>query len=142
MVAVQRYLGEVGITAQLEFPDRGKYNDYRWKGWHDGLLAQAVRMLATTNLTYNFYCHTAAGQFPSLKRPDGLVQKLDASLQTLKPEKAKMEELTQIMIQNATVVPMFYISESRILQPNVHDTGYFEWEAGTVYTPENIWLGK
>ena len=142
MVAVQRFLGEVGIKVNLEFPDGGKYNSLRFKGWENGLLAQAMRMLATTNLTYNFYCHTAAGQFPNMKRPDGFVDKLDASLKTLVPEKPRMEELTKMLISDATFVPIFYVSESRILQPYVHDTGYFEWEAGTVFTPETIWLSK
>ena len=142
MVAVQQFLGEVGIKAELEFPDRGKFNELRFKGWRNGLLAQATRMLATTNITYNFYCHTAAGQFPSMKRPDGFVDKLNASLETLVPEKANMEELTRILIDDVTFIPLYYISESRILQSNVHDTGYFEWEAGTVFTPENIWMSK
>ncbi len=142
MVAVQQFLGEVGIKAELEFPDGGKYNEYRWKGWGNGLLAQAFRMLATSNLSYNFYCHDVPGQFPVLKKPDGLVDKINASLNTLTPEKAKMEEITRMIIDFAMIVPVYYISEARILQPNVHDTGYFEWEAGQVYTPETIWLSK
>ncbi len=142
MVAVQRLLGEVGIKVELEFPDRGKYNDLRFKGWENGLLAQAMRMLATTNITYSFYCDTAAGQFPNMKRPGGFVDKLYESLSTLVAEKPRMEELTKMLIDDATFIPIFYISESRILQSNVHDTGYFEWEAGQVFTPETIWLSK
>jgi len=142
MVAVQRYLGEVGIKIELEFPDGGKYTDYRFKGWQNGFLAQAVRILATTNITYNFYWHTIAKHLPSLKRPDGFVNKIDASLKTLTPEKTRMEELTKIMMDDTMVIPIYYVSEFRIIQPNVHDTGYFEWEAGTVYTPEKIWLSK
>lgn len=142
MVAVQRFLSEVGIKAELEFPDGGKYTEYRWKGWQNGLLAQAVRILATTNITYNFYWHTVTGHLPSLKRPDGFVKKIDESLKTLSPDKSRMEELTRMMIEDITVIPIYYVSEFRILQPNVHDTGYFEWEAGTVYTPEKIWLSK
>jgi hypothetical protein len=53
-----------------------------------------------------------------------------------------MEELTRIIIDDTMIIPLYHISEFRILQPNVHDTGYFEWEAGTVYTPERMWLSK
>ena len=142
MVAVQQFLSEVGIKAELEFPDGGRYTEYRWKGWQNSLLAQAVRMLATTNLSYNFFFNTVPGQLPSMKRTDGLVDKINASLNTLAPEKARMEEMTKMIIDDAMIVPIYYISEARILQPNVYDTGYFEWEAGTVYTPEKIWLSK
>jgi peptide/nickel transport system substrate-binding protein len=142
MVVVQRFLDEVGIKAELEFPDGGKYNEYRFKGWQNGFLAQAVRILATTNITYNFYFQTSTGIFPSLKRPEGYVNKLDASLSTLVPEKTRMEELTRMILDDRTVIPLYHVSEFRILQPNVYDTGYFEWEAGTVYTPERMWLSK
>jgi hypothetical protein len=53
-----------------------------------------------------------------------------------------MEELTRMMLDDTTIIPLYHVSEFRILQNNVHDTGYFEWEAGTVYTPEKMWLGK
>ena len=99
-------------------------------------------MLATTNLSYNFFFNTVPGQLPSMKRTDGLVDKINASLNTLAPEKTRMEEMTRMIIDDAMIIPIYYISEARILQPNVHDTGYFEWEAGTVYTPEKIWLSK
>jgi len=142
MVAVQRFLDEVGIKVEIEFPDGGKYNNYRFKGWQNGFLGQAVRVLATTNITYNFYFHTITGICPSLKRPEGFLNKLDASLNALAPEKTRMEELTRMIIDDTMIIPLYYVSEFRILQPNVHGTGYFEWEAGTFYTPEDMWLSK
>jgi len=143
MVAVQRYLGEIGIEAELEFPDGGGYTAYRWKnGWHDGFLAQHTRMLATFNTTYYFYWPTITGQFPSLKRTDGLLEKLDASLKTVTPEDAKGQELTKMMAEDVMIIPIYYIYEMYVVQPNVHDTGYCEWSASTVFTPEKAWLSK
>src|SRR5208283_5343379 len=92
MVAVQRFLQEVGIQVELEFPDGGGYTAYRWKnGWHNGFMAQHTRMLATANISYNFYWQTDTGQFPSVKRTEGLLEKLDASLKTINPDDAKMQ---------------------------------------------------
>ena len=143
MVAVQRFLGEVGIQAELEFPDNGGYTEYRWKnGWHDAFLAQHTRMLATCNITYNFYWQTVTGQFPSLKRAAGLLEKLDASLRTVAPEDVKMQELTRIQADDVMIVPIYYVHEMYVLQPNVHDTGYTEWSSTTINTPEVTWLGK
>ena len=143
MVAVQRFLGQVGIQVELEFPDGGKYTAYRWKdGWKNAFLAQHTRMLATTNITYNFYWQTVTGQWPSLKRPGGLIEKIDASLATLLPEERRMQELTKMIIDDAMIIPLYHIYEMYVVQPNVHDTGYTEWSAATVYAPENAWLGK
>ena len=143
MVAVQRFLGEVGIQVELEFPDGGGYNARRFKdGWHNAFMAQHTRMLATTNITNNFYWQEVTGQWPSLKRPEGLLNKIDASLRTLVPEDGKMQELTRIAADDAMIIPIYYIYEMYVVQPNVHDTGYCEWSATTVNTPETTWLSK
>jgi peptide/nickel transport system substrate-binding protein len=142
VVAVQRYLSDVGIEAELEFPDGGGYMAYRFKnGWHNAFMVHAVRMLATTNMFCSFQWATP-GMFPSLKRPEGFLDKIDQSLKTLTPEKSKMEELTRIQAEDTMTIPLYNQSEIYILQPEVHDTGYLEWSPATVCTPETMWLGK
>jgi peptide/nickel transport system substrate-binding protein len=142
MVAVQRFLGEIGIQVELEFPDGGRYTTYRFKGWHNGFLAQNTRTLATLNIGYSFYWQEVTGQFPSLKRPDGFLDKLDASLRTLTPENARMQELTRMLNDDVTVINLYHYPEIFVLQADVHDTGYGDWSAATVFTPENAWLSK
>jgi peptide/nickel transport system substrate-binding protein len=143
MVAIQRFLGEVGVQVELEFPDGGGYTAYRWKnGWKNAFLAQHTRMLATANISYNFYWQTATGQFPSLKRTDGLLGKLDASLKTVNPDDGKMQELTRMQIDDVMFIPIYYVYEMYVVQPNVHDTGYTEWSSTTVFTPHTAWIGK
>ena len=142
VVAVQRFLGEVGIQCETEFPDGGGYMAYRFKnGWHNAFMVQAVRMLATTNL-YNNFMWNSPGMWPSLKRPEGFQDKIVKSLETLMPEKAKMEELTKIQAEDWMIIPLYRQAEIYILQPNVHDTGFLEWSAATVCTPETMWLSK
>ncbi len=142
VVAVQRFLGEVGIQCELEFPDGGGYMNYRFKnGWHNAFLVHAVRMLATTNI-YNDFMWNTPGMFPSLKRPDGFLDKVHKSLETLMPEKSKMEELIRIQADDLMFIPLYNVSEIYVIQPNVHDTGFLEWSPSTVCTPEAMWLSK
>ena len=142
MVAVQRYLGQVGIQCELEFPDGGGYMTYRFKnGWHNAFLVHAVRILATANIFYDFQWNSP-GMFPSVKRPDGFTDKLEKSLQTVMPDKAKMEELTKMLADDWMTIPLYHQSESYIIQPNVRDTGFLEWSPSTVCTPEAMWLAK
>jgi ABC-type transport system substrate-binding protein len=143
MVAVQRFLADVGIQMDLEFPDGGAYTTIKFKdGWRNGFCTNHTRMLATFNITYNYYWQTVASSFISMKRPDGLLQKLDASLRTVAPEDARGQELTKITADDAMFIPLYYVYEMYVVQPNVHDTGYCEWSASTVYTPETAWLSK
>ena len=143
MVAVQRFLGEVGIQVDLKFPDGGGYTAYRWKnGWRNAFLAQHTRMLATTNITNYFYWQTASGQFPSLKRTEGLLDKLDKSLSTVSPEDGKMQELTRMAADDMMIIPIYYVYEMYALQQNVHDTGFCEYTALSVWSPEKAWMSK
>jgi ABC-type transport system substrate-binding protein len=134
-------LAKVGIQVELEYPDSGGYNKYRFNGW-SGLLAQHTRNLPTINLTNAFYWPETSGQFPSLQRPEGLLDVLNKSLGTPTQEAALGQQMTQIMADNSMIIPLFYVTEMYALQTNVHDTGYFDWSATTVYTPEKIWLSK
>ena len=143
MVAVQRFLSEVGIQVELEFPDGGGFTAIRFKdGWKNGFLGMQTRMLATTNIAYTYWWQTASGQFPSLKRPANLVDKIDASLATLNPEEKKMQEMTKMLADDATFIPLYYVYEMYVVQPNVHDTGYCQWSSATINTPEATWLSK
>jgi peptide/nickel transport system substrate-binding protein len=143
MIAVQRFLGEVGIQVELEFPDNGAYTAIKWKdGWHNGFVANHTRMLATFNLTYNYYWPTETGQFISMRRTDNLLKKLDASLRTPTAEDAKGQEMTRMTAGDAMFIPLYYMYEMYVVQPNVHDTGYCQWSAVTINTPETTWLSK
>ena len=95
-------------------------------------------MLATTNMFYSFQWATP-GMFPSLKRPEGFLDKIDQSLKTLKPEKSKMEELTRIQAEDTMTIPLYNQSEIYILQPEVHDTGLSRVVAGYgLYTGNDV----
>ena len=131
------------IPGLLKFPDNGGYIAAKFKdGWHNGFCVNHTRMLATCNITYNSFWSTDSGQFVSLRRTEGLQAKLMASLRTASPDEAKEQELTRMMAEDAMFIPLYYMHEMYVLQPNVHDTGYCEWSEQTVNTPEVTWLSK
>jgi len=143
MTAVQANLAAIGITVDLETPDSGGYTAMRFGGgWTNGFMAQHTRMLSTFNLTYNFYFPELTQQFPSLKRPDGLLEKLDVSLKTPAPDPKLGLEMSKLLLDDLTVIPIYYVNEMYILQQNVKDSGYNEWSAATISTPEKAWLAK
>ena len=80
--AVQRNLAGVGIQAEMEFPDNGGYTNYRFNGWHNGLMARHTGALANFNQTFSIYFLPGFKQFPSLKRTPGLIELIDASMRT------------------------------------------------------------
>ena len=75
-------------------------------------------------------------------RPTGFLDKLAVSVKTAAPDPKLGQELTKMLVDDLTVIPIYYVNEMYILQPNVHDSGYNEWSAGTISTPEKAWLSK
>lgn len=142
MVAVQRNLSEVGIQAELEFPDNGGYTNYRFGGWKNGLLAHHTRAMPNFNQTFQMYFHPDWKQFPSLRRTPGLVEAIDASMKSPEISKEKGQTLTTLIFQDTMVIPVYYVYELYAVTPDVRDTGYGEWGASTVFIPENAWLSK
>ena len=142
MVAVQRNLADVGIQAEMEFPDNGGYTNYRFNGWSNGLMAQHTRALANFNSTFSIYFLPGFKQFPSLKRTPRLIELIDASMRTPAPSAEKGQALTKMIFEDTMVIPVYYVYEMYITRTNVHDTGYAEWSGSTIYRPENAWLGK
>jgi peptide/nickel transport system substrate-binding protein len=142
MIAVQKNLADVGIQAEMEFPDNGGYMNYRFQGWNNGFMAHHTRALANFNDTFSIYVLPAFKQFPSLKRAPGLIDLIEASIKTPEPSAEKGQALEKLIFEDAMVIPVYYVYELYILRPNVHDTGYAEWSGSTVYRPENAWLSK
>jgi peptide/nickel transport system substrate-binding protein len=142
MVAVQRNLGEVGIQVELEFPDMGGYTTYRFQGWKNAFMAHHTRALPNFNSSFQMYFHPGWKQFPSLKRPDGLVEAIEASTKTPEMGAEKGQPISRSIAKETAVIPVYYVYELYVLRPTVHDTGYGDWGGSTVYMPHNAWLSK
>ena len=69
MVAVQGYLGKIGIVVDLDFVDMGKYMDYRRKGWSNGFLCQPFLAYTNFGRTLELYLPSTSPELVSLKRP-------------------------------------------------------------------------
>jgi peptide/nickel transport system substrate-binding protein len=142
MIAVQKNLTDVGIQAEMEFPDNGGYMNLRFNGWKNGLMAQHTRALANYNSTFTIYFHPNYKQFPSLKRAPGLIDLIDASVRADAPTAEKGQPMERLIFQDTMVIPVYYVYEMYITRPNVHDTGYADWSGSTIFRPENAWMSK
>ena len=89
------------------------------------------------------YFHPDLKQFPSLKRTER-ARGSDRGIVRERPRlsKEKGQALTKLMVQDTMVIPVYYVYELYALTPDVHDTGYGDWGASTVFIPENAWLSK
>ena len=139
LVAVQRYLGEVGIQVDLDIVETGRYIEYRYKGW-DGLLNQGIPNYG--NYMRNYESYFAGDQYPSMKFPEGYMDLYMQALSTANVEAEKVRKLQKLMFDEATVMPYLTRTPTTFIRGGVHDAGVYSKGIGPYFTPENAWLEK
>ena len=142
MVSVQSYLSKVGITADIEIVDPGKYAEYRRKGWKNGFLCQPFGSYPNYLQTLDTYMSPDALDFPVMKKPAGLDALIKEALATINPEVPRIEKALKLIYDDVTVIPIHTTGRASIQQKNVRDTGHLTLGIWTEWTPERAWLKK
>jgi peptide/nickel transport system substrate-binding protein len=142
-VGVQNQLGAIGITAQVEFPDTGKWNDYRQKGWSNGLLMAGFGFGPNFADSLKGWLSQTAVLNTSVFIPDAYQAAIEEALATLTMEPAKMQALQKQLYDQEVVIPLWGMSEPYDLQPGIlHGHGLFGLSENMAWTPEFAWMSK
>jgi peptide/nickel transport system substrate-binding protein len=138
VVAMQDQLAQVGITAEVEFPDSGGYSAYRSNGW-EGLLVQHTRSLTVITSTFNFYFGQTMKLLSQLWYPEEMEQAIqDAYAKVANTE--EVQNLHRAVLDNMLVIPVYYLFDTWVTQPNVEGGGFAEWGSSTMFIPEDVYL--
>ncbi|MDR1589924.1 MAG: ABC transporter substrate-binding protein [Oscillospiraceae bacterium] len=138
VVAMQSQLAQIGITAEVEFPDSGGYSAYRSNGW-EGLLVQHTRSLTVIASTFNFYFGQTMKLLSQLWYPDEMEQAIENGF--AKSENTEeVQQLHKMVLDNVLVIPVYYLYDTWITQPNVEGGGFAGWGSSTMFLPEEVYL--
>jgi peptide/nickel transport system substrate-binding protein len=140
--AYQQSLARVGIQAEIDLPESGKYNEYinSQSGWPSGMLVQKCAGFPTYTRHLDFYYRGA--QYLGMKLPDGNTERLNAALQTTYVDPAKCQAMTKALFDDATAIPLFLSQGPFFTQKGYHDHGYLTTGFMSDWTPWNAWLEK
>jgi peptide/nickel transport system substrate-binding protein len=139
-VAIQGFLADVGIEAEVEIPEMSRYRQYQTKGWH-GLLMQPWGFFASFNQFMGFYFYGAEG-FVSIKRPPEFEALFKASTATIMPDTKKMQKIEQLLCDDLTIIPTYGHTRNYVARASVHDTGHMIWASWPWWSPANAWMSK
>jgi peptide/nickel transport system substrate-binding protein len=143
MAAVQGYLAQVGIKAELEFPDMGKYMKTRRGGWENSLMAAPWSIYANLGRTLTTYVATSSGDYVKMKRPSGIDNLVEEAVKGVEVDTKKLQEIVRLFSGEAVAIPLWYIGAPRSLRKGaVHDTSFLEFASNYDWAPENVWLSK
>jgi hypothetical protein len=123
----------------------GPFYEMGWqKGW-EGLLAMPCDSFLNYAQTLSISLGPPAGvmqPFYATKRPDGLYELVDAALSTREMEPAKVQALMQLLWEDVTMFPVYYVPGRAAIPIYVHDMGFMTLPNVQAFTPEKGWLSK
>ena len=137
--AVQKYLADVGIKADIEIVDVAMWKQYRAnKPWHNAMLFR--HFASDPNFTwalFDFHSAREYGQTSVLRNFDNLLNDaLDAR------DYDTMVKTTRRVVKHiydeAIVIPLVLDSSIAVASNKLHDLGFFETHM-TKWTPWNAW---
>jgi peptide/nickel transport system substrate-binding protein len=134
--AIQQMLAEVGIKAELQFPDAGGHATLRSKGW-DGIMLGGLRNFSDPYLTFFLSFDPFQMFMVSAARPQNWMVTLFSATGSPQPDPAAYKDVHKALLENLTAIPVYNMYDSWAIKKNVHDTHYGEYERCNL---ESAWL--
>lgn len=146
LVALKNYLAEVGIDAAIEACDMGKFNDYYYRGWTNGVTLRMTPSEARSYDAINRQFHPKGRYAISMLKPEKLGKLLEEADKVIDIGKMGplVQEVVRIIFDEAICCPLFLNHHNAALNPKAMDTGvYDESRTFKVYmTLQDAWLSK
>jgi ABC-type transport system substrate-binding protein len=146
LLAIQSQLSAIGINASLNVQDYAAWSNTRRTGWDNGLLRTVQGATDVNYVSFlNRYFINPVYTPPVMAEPAGLTDLINKALVTsdLATETSLCQQAVELLVQDATEIPLYIPPSSYILTDKVHDTNFsniggsgFRWSA------EKAWLSK
>ena len=144
MATIQAYLSNVGIKAEVDFADPGRYAEWRRRsGWKGGLMFMRTGLMPWVQDVMALVFDADRNDYHSLRRPEGFQEMLKEVLAAQDPATMTKlaEKANKMLFDNATFVPLYSWPQVVLTAPYVKDHGIGRTTA-VDWTPENVWLDK
>ena len=140
-LAEQEYLAKVGIQAEIQFADSGKWNSYTGAQgtYHNALLEAPDPAQGPTGLgCVNFALFLFGSNW---QKPAELMQAVGAATSAPTPDVSLIRAATDSMSKNAVLIPLYEIGSGRAEAPYVV-ADYGTRGLGAFYDIQTAWLNK
>jgi peptide/nickel transport system substrate-binding protein len=137
-LAIQSFLGKIGITTEIEYADSSKYAAYRTTGWNGFIMAPG----SSNNLQAFQSYFQQPNYYVSVQKPAGLDDAINKALKTDEVQADLVQKAVRILVDDDTVVPLFTMGTARIEMKHVNETGFNTLGSMSQWTPENVWISK
>jgi peptide/nickel transport system substrate-binding protein len=143
-LAVTDGLSKIGIIAEVQFVDFGKYFQMNQEGWNNAVMLHPVPAYAIYVETLNTLFDKDASFFfkVSWERTPEFIEALKMANSTLELDVELTRAVTDLMIKDCMVIPVWEGGMSYAYQSYVKDPGFLSRGFSLYWNNENVWLDK
>ncbi len=138
MVAIAAQLDEIGVHCELDFPESGALSDLNYNGW-DGLLAVNFGQIFNTGISYYIWYHPDRTSYVSAYRPPEYEEMYLEARRSFDIEDELFGNLGNMVLEYMTFIPIYHTFTVYFVRNGIHDGGFTEYSADTIWTPWNCW---
>lgn len=139
--AVQAYLGQIGITVELEFPTAAKFSEYTNGTWRNGALYEPVAGGGNFNSSLGQWTPDRAVRNSWLRTPE-FKQAYYASITAPTMDIKLIRAASDMLIQDASIIPVNESGKGWAIKSYVMDSGFLERYMPPFLKSEQAWLNK
>ena len=140
LVAIQEMLRQVGINADLDFPDAGRFNEIQLSGW-EGLLGFNWGQVTNTGVSYYIWWHPDGTSYVSALRPPDYEEKYYDARRSKAVDTKLFGALSEIALRDQVFVPVYQNFSTLFIRNGLKDSGYKEFGSG-LWLPYNAYWDR
>lgn len=142
-VAVQGYLSKIGIVADVQYPDAGAFTSNFMLGqWKNSVVYEPIAGFPNYMNIFSILFNPVTNFHPSWLRTPEWLAAYNAALATTTPNVALMRAVTDIMTQQASMIPVNEGGRGWAYKSYVMDSGALETNLPPTLKMYQAWLNK
>ncbi len=143
VVAIQGYLAKVGIKADIQYPDAGKFtSDITLGKWKNGLVYEPIAGFPNYMTIFSALFNPVTNFHPSWLRTPEWLAAYSAAMAAPAPDAKLMRAFTDLMVKDDSMIPVNEGGRGWAYMSYVKDIGVLETQLPPYLNFENGWLDK
>jgi peptide/nickel transport system substrate-binding protein len=143
MVAISDMLKQIGIVAELDFPEPAKVNDLAYHGW-EGLLGFNWGQVMNTGISFYGWYNPEIVNFLNVNafRPPEYKDMYYAARRSFDLDQKLFGDINELTLRLQVFVPVYHNNSVYFIRNGLKDAGFKESSASTMWTPWNAYWEK
>lgn len=143
VVAIQGYLAQVGIKADIQYPDLGKFIQDYWIGtWHNAIIYEPIAGFPNYMTIFAILFNPATNFHPSWQRTPDWLAAYNAALAAPEANIQLEQAATDLLVKDCLMTPINEGGRGWVYASYVEDIGAMELELAPFLKVEQAWLNK